>query len=80
MMINSPIEKFLVSGHTDSVGSKDSNQELSEKRASAVMNFLVSKGVSSRNLTANGFGEDIPIATNLNKAGRAKNRRVEVKL
>ena len=72
--------KFTISGHADSTGGKKRNQELSESRASKVKDYLVSKGVSSSNLTSEGFGEDMPIASNNTRAGRAKNRRVEVKL
>jgi len=72
--------KFSISGHADSSGSAKRNQELSENRANAVKNHLVSKGVASSNLTAKGFGEDMPIASNNTRAGRAQNRRVEVKL
>lgn len=72
--------KFTIGGHTDSVGSDARNLELSESRANAVKDYLVSKGVPSSNLEAKGYGENNPIATNMNKAGRAENRRVEVKL
>ncbi|WP_299525901.1 OmpA family protein [uncultured Lutibacter sp.] len=72
--------EFSISGHADSTGSKVRNQELSESRATAVKNYLVSKGVSSSNLTAKGFGEDMPIASNNTRSGRSQNRRVEVKL
>ncbi len=72
--------KFTISGHTDSTGSKARNQELSDSRAHAVKNYLVSKGVASSNLTAKGYGEDMPIASNNTRKGRAQNRRVEVKL
>ena len=72
--------KFAIEGHTDSVGSATRNQELSDSRANAVKDYLVSKGVSSNNLDAKGYGESNPIATNMNKAGRAQNRRVDVKL
>jgi len=72
--------KFSISGHTDSTGSKARNQELSDSRANAVKDYLVSKGVSSSNLTAKGFGEDMPIASNNTRTGRSQNRRVEVKL
>lgn len=72
--------KFAIGGHTDSVGSDTLNQKLSEKRANAVKSYLVSKGVSASNLTATGYGEDMPIASNNTRAGRAENRRVEVKL
>ncbi len=72
--------KFAIEGYTDSVGGPKLNLELSEGRANSVKEYLVSKGVSASNLNAKGFGEENPIATNMNKAGRAKNRRVEVKL
>lgn len=72
--------KFAISGYTDNVGNNVLNQELSEKRANAVKSYLISKGVSSSNLRAKGYGEDMPIATNNTKAGKAQNRRVEVKL
>ncbi len=71
---------FLVEGHTDSQGSNTLNQKLSEKRATAVMNYLVGKGISSSRLSSVGFGEDYPIADNKTKAGRAQNRRVEISL
>ena len=72
--------KFSISGYTDSTGSKAKNQELSANRAVAVKGYLSSKGVDSSNLTAVGFGEENPIASNRTRSGRAKNRRVEVKL
>ena len=72
--------KFSIEGYTDSIGGPLRNLELSVGRANAVKDYLVSKGVSSSNLDAKGFGEENPIATNMNKAGRAQNRRVEVKL
>ena len=72
--------KFAISGHADSTGSKKRNQDLSERRAIAVKDYLVSKGVSTNNLTAKGFGEDTPIASNNTRYGRTQNRRVEVKL
>lgn len=80
IMNNFPTAKFSIEGHADSTGSTKFNQDLSEKRASAVKNFLVTKGVSESNLTAKGYGEANPIATNRTSAGRALNRRVEVKL
>lgn len=72
--------KFSISGFADSTGSAKRNLELTNDRANAVKNYLVSKGVSESNLTAKGYGEENPIASNRTKAGRAKNRRVEVKL
>jgi outer membrane protein OmpA-like peptidoglycan-associated protein len=72
--------KFSISGYADSTGSAKRNLQLTDDRANAVKNYLVSKGVSESNLTAKGYGEENPIASNRTKAGRAKNRRVEVKL
>ncbi len=72
--------EFSISGHADSTGSAKRNQELSEKRAISVKNYLVSKGVASSNLSSKGYGEDMPIASNSTRLGRSKNRRVEVKL
>lgn len=75
-----PASNFSIEGHTDSVGSKSLNQGLSERRANAVKDYLVSNGIDSARLTAYGFGEDYPIDSNATRAGRANNRRVEVKL
>jgi len=67
-----------VEGHTDSVGSEDSNQALSEARANAVRDYLVGVGIPSSNITAMGRGEMTPVATNKTAAGRQQNRRVEL--
>mgnify|MGYP000094000954 CR=1 FL=1 len=75
-----PNAKFTVEGHTDSVGSAKLNQSLSEKRANSVRDFLIDKGIGAGRLTAIGYGEDKPIATNNTRAGRAQNRRVEINL
>ena len=75
-----PKANFTIEGHTDSVGSKSSNQLLSERRANAVMDYLVNNGISADRLTAVGYGEDNPIDSNATRAGRANNRRVEVTL
>ena len=75
-----PTAKFSVEGHTDSVGSNSLNQKLSESRALAVKEFLVSKGVDAFRLSAIGYGEDKPISTNNTAKGRAENRRVEINL
>ena len=75
-----PKANFRIEGHTDSVGSKTTNQRLSEKRANAVMDYLVNNGIAAARLTAQGYGEDNPIDSNKTRAGRANNRRVEVKL
>ena len=76
-----PKANFSIQGHTDSSGSNTLNQRLSEKRAKAVLDYLITKGgIDSKRLTSAGFGEDYPIADNKTRAGRAENRRVEIKL
>jgi outer membrane protein OmpA-like peptidoglycan-associated protein len=75
-----PKADFAIEGHTDSVGPKSSNQRLSEKRANAVRDYLIANGISADRLTATGYGEDNPIASNKTRSGRKENRRVEVKL
>ncbi len=70
--------KITVEGHTDSTGTKAKNQILSEKRAQAVRDFLVSAGVPADRVTAVGKGDTQPIATNKTTAGRQQNRRVEL--
>ncbi|MDM7322712.1 MAG: OmpA family protein [Gammaproteobacteria bacterium] len=72
------IEEVTVVGHTDSIGTEAYNQKLSERRAKTVADYLVSKGVPAAKIKAYGKGESQPIADNRTKAGRAKNRRVEV--
>lgn len=67
-----------VEGHTDSRGSDAYNQKLSEKRAAAVMTYLVKHGISASRLTSKGFGESKPVAPNDTEEHRFKNRRVEL--
>jgi outer membrane protein OmpA-like peptidoglycan-associated protein len=67
-----------VEGHTDSVGSDAYNQRLSEQRAESVRDYLLSQGLKSDILTAKGFGETTPVASNDTAAGRQQNRRVEL--
>jgi outer membrane protein OmpA-like peptidoglycan-associated protein len=67
-----------VAGHTDSVGSEEYNQGLSERRAIAVKDYLESQGITATRLTARGYGEAQPVASNDTDAGRALNRRVEL--
>ena len=73
-----PDTNILVVGHTDSVGSEESNMTLSKNRAYAVTNYLTQNGVSSGRLTTNWFGETQPMNDNTTAEGRAKNRRVNV--
>ena len=70
--------KVQVEGYTDSTGSDDLNQKLSENRAGAVKDFLVGQGVSINNITAQGFGKNDPVADNSTAAGRSQNRRVNL--
>lgn len=74
----SPGRAVRIEGHTDSRGSNNLNQELSQRRAEAVREALVEEGVSPERLSALGMGEDQPIADNANEQGRARNRRVDV--
>ncbi len=73
-----PTAKFSIEGHTDDSGSVAFNQTLSENRASAVKNYLIENGISADRLTSAGYGKSRPI--DKTKAGKANNRRVEVKL
>lgn len=75
-----PTAKFSIEGHTDNTGKAVTNQKLSEDRAAAVKNYLIENGIASDRLTSVGYGQTKPIDTNKTKAGKANNRRVEVKL
>lgn len=75
-----PQARFSIEGHTDSDGSNELNQTLSENRAAAVVNYLVENGIAKDRLMSTGFGETKPIASNKTRSGKAQNRRVEVKL
>jgi outer membrane protein OmpA-like peptidoglycan-associated protein len=70
--------KLQVEGYTDNIGSDEYNQKLSEQRADAVRDYLVSQSVQQGNITAAGFGKSNPIADNSTNAGRAQNRRVQL--
>jgi outer membrane protein OmpA-like peptidoglycan-associated protein len=71
---------IAVAGHTDSTGSRDYNQQLSEKRAMSVASYLKSRNIVDARFEIVGFGEDYPIADNSTAEGRAQNRRVELTL
>jgi outer membrane protein OmpA-like peptidoglycan-associated protein len=73
-----PSLHVAVEGHTDSIGSDDYNQQLSEHRAQAVRDYFVQQGISSSNVEAHGYGKNEPIATNDTPEGRQQNRRVEL--
>jgi OOP family OmpA-OmpF porin len=72
------LELVIATGHTDSVGSDAYNQRLSERRAAAVKEYLVSKGIPASKITTIGKGESQPVATNKTAEGRQKNRRVDI--
>ncbi|NOU04090.1 MAG: OmpA family protein [Novosphingobium sp.] len=79
-LIQYPNSLIDVYGHTDSTGSDSFNQTLSESRARTVANYLISKGVPAARVRSQGFGETMPVTTNDTADGRAKNRRVEIKI
>lgn len=76
-LAENPRIKVSINGHTDNVGSDESNMTLSENRAKSVYEYLISKGILSSRLTYKGFGKTKPVATNDTEAGRARNRRTE---
>ena len=75
-----PQSEFAVKGYTDNSGSVSGNLKLSSSRANAVKDYLIANGIPAARLTAIGFGQDSPIASNKTRAGRVQNRRVEVKV
>lgn len=75
-----PAARFTVTGHTDSVGSRQANRALSEQRARAVADFLAERGVPRARIETLGFGDGRPVAPNDTEANRAKNRRIEFSL
>ena len=79
-LLKNPAVRVEVAGHTDSVGNDAYNQRLSERRANTVRDFLISRGVPADRLTAVGYGETDPIADNSTEEGRAKNRRVGLRI
>lgn len=80
MLVEHPSLRLEVGGHTDAVGSERANERLSQARASAVLDYLVAAGVEADRITARGYGESRPVASNDSEEGRALNRRVEVRL
>jgi outer membrane protein OmpA-like peptidoglycan-associated protein len=80
IILSYPDLKLEIDGYTDSTGTLQWNQTLSEKRAASVRDFLISQGVPIDNVTAKGFGPENPIAPNETAAGRKMNRRVELVL
>ena len=80
ILVAYPKANFSVEGHCDSKGSTKVNQKISDKRAAAVVDYLIKSSIAASRLTATGFGESKPIDTNNTMAGRANNRRVEILL
>jgi outer membrane protein OmpA-like peptidoglycan-associated protein len=78
ILIAYPSLNIAVGGYTDNVGGDEMNQKLSENRAGAVREYLVQQGVVATSVSATGFGNSSPVATNDNSAGRQENRRVEL--
>ena len=78
LLQSEPDKNIRIEGHTDSTGDAETNLEISEQRARAVFNALVSLGVEEGRFTTAGMGEDFPIASNDTEEGRAQNRRVDV--
>lgn len=73
-----PDLKVQVEGYTDSTGTSEYNQQLSERRAMTVRDYLVGQGINLNNVTAQGFGQNDPVATNATASGRQQNRRVQM--
>ena len=78
LLNDEPDWKMKIEGHTDSTGTKQANQALSQQRAAAVVAWLVKDGIAASRLTAVGMGDTKPVADNSTDAGRARNRRVEL--
>lgn len=78
IVLNYPSLRLSIEGYTDSTGTAAFNQTLSEKRADAVRDYLVSQGLDANSLSAQGYGQASPVADNTTAAGRQKNRRVEI--
>lgn len=80
LMNENPNMKVQINGYTDNIGTPSDNLKLSNGRALSVINYLIAKGVKKERLSYKGFGETKPVATNETKAGRAMNRRTELKV
>ena len=78
MLKANPSLKISVEGHTDNVGTMAANQTLSDNRAKAVMNALITQGIDKARLSSKGWGQTKPLSDNSSEEGKAKNRRVEI--
>lgn len=79
-MKKNPELAININGHTDNVGDENSNLSLSEGRAKAVFDYLISKGINKKRLTYKGYGSSKPIADNNSDEGKQLNRRVEIEI
>lgn len=79
-MSDSSEMQIEIGAHTDNVGSDTYNQQLSQKRAASIRAYLVEKGIEGERITAKGYGETKPVGDNNTEEGKAKNRRVEIKV
>lgn len=77
LMEQNPSMEIALGGHTDNVGSEESNVKLSTDRSKSVLTYLISKGIAANRISSSGFGKSKPVATNDTDEGRALNRRVE---
>ena len=80
ILTDNPTYKVDIEGHTDTTGTQEKNHVLSHDRANSVKAYLISKGIDESRIKTEGYGSDRPIASNKTAAGKAKNRRVEMKL
>jgi outer membrane protein OmpA-like peptidoglycan-associated protein len=78
LLKDEPRRSIIIEGYTDSSGDEAYNQELSERRASAVRDFLISAGIDPQRINVRGYGEEHPVASNDSEGGRRENRRVEI--
>ncbi len=77
-LVENPKTRLILAGYADSIGTEADNKKLSEYRAAAVRDFLIEKAdIDASRITVRGFGEKDPVATNMYKAGRQQNRRVQ---
>jgi OOP family OmpA-OmpF porin len=76
---STPDARWEIAGYTDSRGTPMGNRRLSQRRAMAVMQYLIRKGVPSTSLVATGFGAQNPVASNVTLAGRRQNQRIEIR-
>ena len=74
------IKSIQIEGHTNNVGSRSMNRQLSQERSNAVLQFLLERGVEKERMSAIGYGPDQPIASNDTEEGRAQNRRVLIRI